>query len=116
MVHNVVSIEEYKKLMSDAYCANKLIVVDFYATWCGPCKKISSFLDILQTRFDKNKILFLKVDIEEIDELMEDYNISALPTLKLFKYKKELETLTKKSIKNNTNLEDELVKYIELYI
>jgi thioredoxin 1 len=116
MVHNVESLEEYNQMMSDAYDKNKLIVVDFYATWCNPCKKISSFLDILIERYDKDKVLFLKVNIEELEDLMDDYDIISLPTLKLFKYKKELETLTGKSLDKGCTLEDELVKYIELYI
>ncbi len=57
---------------------NKLIVVDFYATWCGPCKMISPKLEEMAQQF--SDVIFLKVDVDENEEVASEYGISCMPT------------------------------------
>ena len=70
------------------------IVVDFYATWCGPCKRITPVI----LKFARNlngKFKFLKVDVDKIKILAKMYEIKALPTVILFdKFGNAIESVT----------------------
>ena len=63
---------------------NELTIVDFYATWCGPCKMIAPVLEELKG------IEVIKVDVDEERELTMKFGISAVPTLILMKNKEEV--------------------------
>ncbi len=55
-------------------------LVDFYATWCGPCKMLSPILEELD-----NDIKIIKVDVDKIPTLAEKYRVMSIPTLVFFK-------------------------------
>lgn len=59
------------------------VVVDFYATWCGPCRRLSPILKELSEDF-KGRIKFVKIDSDQEPELSNEYSITALPTLLFF--------------------------------
>ncbi|MBP3059361.1 thioredoxin [Texas Phoenix palm phytoplasma] len=65
----------------------KLILVDFYATWCNPCKKLSPILDKV---VKSENIELIKIDIDKYPTLTEKQNITSFPTLVLFKNGKEI--------------------------
>jgi thioredoxin len=71
----------FEELISSA---DKPILVDFYATWCGPCRMIAPILDQVQTML-KDKMQVVKIDTDRYPELASQYQIHALPTLVLFK-------------------------------
>jgi thioredoxin 1 len=54
------------------------VVIDFFATWCGPCKKIAPAFEQLATVYPS--IVFLKVDVDESAELVDKYGVQAMPT------------------------------------
>jgi thioredoxin 1 len=58
-------------------------VVDFYATWCGPCKQIAPKLEEMAQLF--TDVIFLKVDVDENEEVASEYAISCMPTFMFFK-------------------------------
>lgn len=58
------------------------LVVDFYATWCGPCKRIAPMLEASAKELS-GKYKFLKVNVDTMQELMRDYRIRAMPTVVL---------------------------------
>lgn len=67
----------------DEYLSNnKLVFVDFYADWCGPCRGISPFIEELSEKYVDVK--FLKVNIDVCEEIANRYNIRALPTFMCF--------------------------------
>ncbi|KXJ77338.1 thioredoxin-2 [Aedes albopictus] len=66
---------------------DKLVVVDFFATWCGPCKVIAPKLEELQNKYAE-KVLFVKVDVDECEDLAAKYEISSMPTFLYIKNKK----------------------------
>ena len=63
------------------------VLVDFNASWCGPCKSMRPMLDELANNNTKYKIV--SVDIDEEDELVEEYEVASIPCLVVFKNGKE---------------------------
>ena len=64
-------------------------LVDFYATWCGPCKLVHPILDDLKKRMG-DKITILKIDVDKNPIVSEQFKIRSVPTLMLFKDGKTL--------------------------
>ncbi len=60
------------------------VLVDFWATWCGPCKMIAPIVAQLAVKYD-GKVKVGKVDVDENPEIAESFNISSIPTLIMFK-------------------------------
>ncbi len=54
------------------------VVIDFFATWCGPCKHIAPKFEELSKMYPS--VTFLKVDVDESAELTENFNVRAMPT------------------------------------
>lgn len=90
MVYQVKSKEELDTKFTEA--GNKLVVVDFFATWCGPCKRIAPLLDELATEH-ADKLVMLKVDVDEIEELVKEYSIEIMPTFVFKRNGQHLDTL-----------------------
>ena len=59
------------------------VIVDFYADWCTPCKMMSPIIDNIAE--EKSNIKVGKVNVDEVQELAEDYNIVSIPTIIIFK-------------------------------
>jgi len=62
--------------------STKPVIVDFFATWCGPCKRMSPIVD--QFALDNPNIVVVKVDVDKSSDLASKYNISSIPTFVLF--------------------------------
>jgi thioredoxin 1 len=60
------------------------LVVDFWATWCGPCRMVGPIISELAEKYD-GKIVVGKCDIEEAEELAVEYSIRNIPTILFFK-------------------------------
>lgn len=64
--------------------ADKPVLVDFYATWCGPCQMLAPILEEVNLRLH-DRLQVVKIDADRYPDLATTYQISALPTLILFK-------------------------------
>ena len=69
-----------------------IVVIDFFAERCGPCKMIAPYLEQMQEKLADN-VHFYKVNVDEENELAGLQNITAMPTLKIFKDGKEVKTV-----------------------
>ena len=64
--------------------SEKLVIVDFWATWCGPCRMLSPLLDEVEEEM-ADKIEVVKVNVDDADEVAMRYRIMSIPTLLFFK-------------------------------
>lgn len=78
-VKPVSSLPEFKSSIS----SEGLTVVDFYATWCPPCKAIAPILEKLSDQYTQAN--FIKIDVDESADIAQEYGISAMPTFFFFK-------------------------------
>ncbi len=91
-----------KEIKSLDEMSNELTLVDFFATWCGPCKMLAPVLEKVSEKYN-----VLKVDVDQAEELAYKFNISSVPTLILFKDKKQI------AYRVGYASYDELIKWIE---
>lgn len=63
---------------------DKPLVVDFWATWCGPCRMVGPIISKLAEKYD-GKIVVGKCDVEECEDLAEEFGIRNIPTILFFK-------------------------------
>nr|AAF34541.1 thioredoxin 1 [Plasmodium falciparum] len=87
MVKIVTSQSEFDSIISQ----NELVIVDFFAEWCGPCKRIAPFYEECSKTY--TKMVFIKVDVDEVSEVTEKENITSMPTFKVYKNGSSVDTL-----------------------
>ncbi|XP_070168515.1 thioredoxin-2 [Polyergus mexicanus] len=89
----VVHIQNYDDLKSKLKEAgNSLVVIDFFAVWCGPCKMIGPLIEELSKEIQD--VIFLKVDVDECEDIAAEYEITSMPTFIFIKEGKVLETFS----------------------
>lgn len=72
-----------------------IVFVDFYASWCGPCQVVGPIIDELsEDEQFKNKVKFVKINVDENPQLASQYNIFSIPTFIIFKDGKLVHQLT----------------------
>lgn len=86
MVEKISSLDFNEKVKE----TNGVVVVDFWAEWCMPCKMLAPILESVSDEVRDAKVC--KVNIDENISLANEYGISSIPTLKIFKDGKEVET------------------------
>lgn len=72
--------------LEDLINNNKILIVDFFATWCGPCKMLSPVLEEIS-----KEVTVVKIDVDKHEQLARDYGIMSVPTLIFFKDKNEVD-------------------------
>lgn len=87
MVKNISQVKE----LQDELEKNKLVVIDYWATWCGPCKNIAPFFEELSNKYEAT---FLKVDIDDAEELAETAGVQCLPTFQIYKNGNKVDEIT----------------------
>lgn len=76
-----ISDQEFDK---EVLNANGMVLVDFWAEWCGPCKQIGPVLDEIANEM-KDKLTVAKVNIDQNPDTPSKYSVRGIPTLMLFK-------------------------------
>ena len=62
---------------------NKLVIVDFFATWCGPCRLISPILEELEK--ENKNLTIVKIDVDKNESLARKHGVMSIPTLEIYK-------------------------------
>jgi len=98
------SVDAYNKIIEENH--DKLIVVDFSAAWCGPCKAIAPKFSEFSKRFED--VVFVHVDVDELNALPVVATVTGVPTFKFFKNKA---VVFEFSGANAANLEQNIAKH-----
>lgn len=77
----ILSKEDFELALKEA--GERLVAVDFSATWCGPCRTIKPLFHSLSVKYED--VVFLEVDADECDELVKDLEIMCIPTFQFYK-------------------------------
>ena len=73
-----------QEFAADVTGSTNAVVVDFYATWCGPCRMLAPIMDRQADAF-AGRIKFYKVNVDESKDLAREYKVQAIPTVLFFK-------------------------------
>lgn len=84
-VNHIESDAEYKAALSSA----RVVVVDWFATWCGPCKQLSPKIDLMAKKY--SSVRFYKADVDKLPASSEKNDISAMPTVVIYRNCVEVE-------------------------
>lgn len=84
---------------------DKIVLVDFYAKWCAPCKKMAPWLEQLVTQYP-DRVTLLKINVDENTVLVKKMNVDVLPTLQL--YKKGKKVWSKTGLTEKGELEEKI--------
>lgn len=105
-------IDKIAKIEGNAlnYVGDKPAIVDFYASWCGPCKMLSPIIEKLSKKYE-DKVYFYKIDVDKSSDLANSLNITAIPTLIFFSDSTSLPI-----IKQGFMSETEIEHYISSYL
>ena len=84
-----LSSQEFEEVINNS---SKTILVDFFATWCGPCKMLAPVLEQVKDEVGDNVEIY-KVDIDECMDIAKQFGIMSVPTMIIFKDGKEVDRL-----------------------
>ncbi|CAK9224770.1 unnamed protein product [Sphagnum troendelagicum] len=91
LVHVVDSKKVWDSKIQESKLAGKIIVVDFTATWCGPCRIMSPIFIELSKNY--TSLIFLKVDVDEVADVMAEWDVHAMPTFLFIKDGKQIDKI-----------------------
>ncbi|MBN2380432.1 thioredoxin [candidate division WOR-3 bacterium] len=84
----VKTVEEFQKEVIEVQV---LVIVDFWANWCPPCKMLAPVLEELANEYE-NRVRIVKVDVDEARDLARHYDVMSIPTVLFFKEGKIVDT------------------------
>ncbi|KAI1080587.1 thioredoxin [Whalleya microplaca] len=87
---HISSSNEWQRILG----SSTIVVTDFYADWCGPCKMIAPTFESLSTKYSKpGKITFCKVDVDKQQAIAQSHGVRAMPTFLVFKNGSVIDTI-----------------------
>ena len=79
-------------MKQSTFMSAKPMVIDFYATWCGPCKQLAPIMDEIEKNH-KGEVIFERIDVDEHPELAQEFRIEAIPMLMFITPKGDYQTI-----------------------
>lgn len=83
-IHTQVTEVTAKNFDQEVKQSSQLVILDIYATWCGPCKKMAPIFESLSNEFE-NKVKFVKMDLDKSEKLAASLGVEVIPTFFIFK-------------------------------
>lgn len=102
----IVQKNEFEKIINES----KPTIVDFFATWCGPCKMLSPILEKVEED-SKGEFNIVKIDVDESYDVAKKYGIMSVPTMIIFKDGDEQEKIV--GLRQKNQIEDAVRNYID---
>ena len=84
----IVNTQEFNELMNE-----KAVLVDFFASWCGPCKMLSPVLEGVAEKM-KDKVTIVKVDVDRSPDLAAKFGVMSVPTMIMFKNGRQVDAFS----------------------
>jgi len=102
----IVQKDEFEKIINES----KPTIVDFFATWCGPCKMLSPILEKVEED-SKGEFNIVKIDVDESYDVAKKYGIMSVPTMIIFKDGDEQEKIV--GLRQKNQIEEAVRSYID---
>ncbi len=90
--------------------SEKLVLVDLYATWCGPCKALTPILEEIATKF-ADQIKVVKINIDEEENIAARFGIMSVPTVIIFRYGEKVSSFV--GVKSSAEIEKIVEKLLQ---
>ena len=97
------------EFQSEVLDSSGLVLVDFSAVWCGPCKMLAPIVEELSKELEGKAKVF-KVDVDKSGDIAQRYNITGVPTVMIFKNGKEMDKMV--GFQPKVTLKNKLKKYL----
>lgn len=91
LVREVKDMTEFNEKLTVAKAGNKIMVVDFTASWCGPCKRIAPVYSGLSLKY--GDVSFVKVDVDKAKDVSSHHGVRCMPTFQFFKGGEKVDTM-----------------------
>ena len=102
----MATIEITKETLQDTIADNDIVIIDFWAPWCGPCKSFAPTYESVSEKYDD--VVFGKVNTEDEQELGQSFQIRSIPTLMIFR--EEIAIFSQPGMMSASGLEDVIAK------
>ncbi|MDE6265298.1 MAG: thioredoxin [Paramuribaculum sp.] len=99
--------------VKDIIASGEPVVIDFWATWCGPCMRLAPVIDELAAQYE-GKVKIGKYNIEEENDLSTEYRIMSIPTILFFKNGEQIRDLRLAGSQTKATLEAQIEKLLAL--
>lgn len=101
-VSELDDIEQFERVLSEVNGKHNIVVVDFTASWCMPCKVISPVFRTLSESEEFADVIFLKIDVDNVPAMAEKYGVRSMPTFVFFRDNKEIARFSGASVEKLT--------------